>query len=235
MIQIKSWGSDKPIRSNGEGKPIVALDIDGTLGDYHGNFLDFARRYFDSARYPIDLWTTDRTNPGRPLWEWMGIQLAEYREAKLAYRQGGWKRWMPAYEGAAELTAEIRSAGAEVWICTTRPYLRLDNVDPDTREWLRRRRIQYDAVLFDPANPDQGTKYTELFRQAGSRVASIVDDLPDMIDSAIEAAPVGSPVWPTIRDQPYNRWYDWSRRCGDMDSLGSMVHEDLSAWKEDNA
>jgi hypothetical protein len=87
------------MRSNGHGKPVVALDLDGTLGDYHSNFLEFADRYFHSN---CGSWFAMRnqTNPGLPLWEWMGISQRDYRDAKLAYRQGGWKRWMPAYEGA---------------------------------------------------------------------------------------------------------------------------------------
>lgn len=225
-----SWGSAKPVRSNGSGKPIVALDIDGTLGDYHGNFLKFADLYFDDSF--TALLGTD--NPGLPLWEWMGISLRDYRDAKLAYRQGGWKRWMPCYPGAAELTQQIRSAGAEVWICTTRPYLRLDNVDPDTREWLQRNDIEYDAVLFDPLHEEDGTKYHELARQAGNRVAAVVDDLPEMIDAACDAGLCRFPAHgPILRDQPYNRHYENWRRCGSCEEIGIRVMHDLERWKSD--
>src|SRR5512144_693665 len=121
------------MRSNGDGKPVVALDIDGTLGDYHSNFLTFADLYFGTTGFQVML---GLDNPGLPLWEWMGISQRDYRDAKLAYRQGGWKRWMPCYPGAADFTDFIRKQGAEVWLCTTRPYLRLDYVDPDTRHWF---------------------------------------------------------------------------------------------------
>jgi hypothetical protein len=225
------------MRSNGHGKPVVALDLDGTLGDYHSNFLEFADRYFHSN---CGSWFAMRnqTNPGLPLWEWMGISQRDYRDAKLAYRQGGWKRWMPAYEGAAELTQHIREAGAEVWLCTTRPYLRLDNVDPDTREWLRRNRIQYDALLFDPAHEEDGTKYDELRRQAGDRVASIVDDLPEMITAsnlAFQHEEARTWLAPILREQPYNRHFNWARRANDLIQVEELVLADIGVWSGWNA
>lgn len=189
---------------NGAGKPVVALDIDGSLGDYHGHFLNFAHKYFGR---PMP--APEAINPGLRLWEHMGVEHSEYREAKLAYRQGGWKRWMPAYSGASILTKELRAAGAEVWICTTRPYLRLDNIDPDTREWLRRNEIEYDAVLFGD------DKYGELVRQVGlQRVVGIFDDLPDCL---WKARSVGvQNIW--MMDQPYNRHFkpDWVIRIDDL-------------------
>lgn len=175
---------------NGADKPVVALDIDGTLGDYHGHFLRFAEGYVGR-----EMPNPKEINPGLPLYRHMRVSRATYRAAKLAYRQGGQKRSMPAYDGAADLTRVVRKAGAEVWICTTRPYLRLDNIDPDTREWLRRNRIQYDAVLFGES------KYAELVRQVGlNRIVAIADDLPEQI---VKAGKVG------IRSlymmyQPYN-------------------------------
>ncbi len=225
-----SWGLPA-LGRNGDGKPVVALDLDGTLGDYHANFLEFACRYFDNADFR-NLIGVD--NPGLPLWQFMGIPHREYRDAKLAYRQGGWKRWMPAYPMAAQLTSEIRLAGAEVWLCTTRPYLRLDNVDPDTREWLRRNRIQYDALLFDPAHEEDGTKYDELKRQAGERVCAILDDLPEMIEAADRAFPY-TQVRPIIRDQPYNRHMEppqGIQRAGDLTEAWHLIKADIAVWKD---
>lgn len=229
---LMSWGSNKPIRSNGAGKPVVALDIDGTLGDYHTNFLEFAWRYFD--RGP-KTWDPQAVNPGLPLWDHMGISLREYRDAKLAYRQGGWKRWMPVYREASAMTHFIRDKmGAEVWLCTTRPYLRLDNVDPDTREWLRRNNIAYDALLFDPAHEEDGSKYDELARQGGQRVASIVDDLPEMITAARNAfySSVNSKwIAPILREQPYNRTFKYDRRATDLLQAWELVVADIEAWR----
>ena len=177
--------------TNGEGKPIVALDIDGTLGDYHGHFLWFAESYLGRVM-PVP----DTLNPGLRLHKFMGITLREYRECKLAYRQGGLKRFMPCYDGAAELTQAIKKAGAEVWICTTRPYLRLDSIDPDTREWLRRNGIAFTGLLYGD------DKYRELSRQVGHRVAAVLEDLPELYREAQRLFPR---AWVLLRDQPYNR------------------------------
>lgn len=116
-----------------------------------------------------------------------------------------------------------------MWLCTTRPYLRLDNVDPDTREWLRRNAIEYDALLFDPAHEEDGTKYHELARQAGNRVASVVDDLPEMIEAAHDAG-LGGLLGPILRDQPYNRHYVNWRRSGSCEEIQIRVLHDIERW-----
>ena len=228
MSDYYSWGVTG-LGRNGDGKPVVALDLDGTLGDYHANFINFCRLYFGQSFVEP---TVD--NPGLPLWQFLDLSKRDYRDAKLAYRQGGWKRWMPAYPMASQLTSEIRLAGAEVWLCTTRPYLRLDNVDPDTREWLRRNKIQYDALLFDPAHEEDGTKYDELKRQAGERVCAILDDLPEMIEAADRAFHY-TQVRPIIRDQPYNRHMaplQGIQRARDLTEAWHLIKADIAVWKD---
>lgn len=218
------------MRTNGHGKPVVALDIDGTLGDYHGHFLNFATNYF-GVTFP----DPKEINPGLPLWKFMQISKERYRECKLAYRQGGLKRWMPAYPGASELATAVRLAGAEVWICTTRPYLRLDNIDPDTREWLRRNEITYDAVLFDTLDGEKGSKYQELKRQAGDRVCTIVEDLPEYLDLAETEWPPGrGSGFPGLylRDQPYNRHADRWARVGNLYEVQQAALLDIKMWRE---
>lgn len=109
----------------------------------------------------------------------MGISKGTYRKIKLAYRLGGMKRSMPVYDGAPELTHCLRKWGAQVWICTSRPYLKLDQIDPDTRHWLRINRIQYDNLLYGDF------KYRDLARQAApENVLVVLDDLPEMYGQA---------------------------------------------------
>ena len=223
-----------PMRSNGHDRPVVAVDIDGTLAEYHQWFLRFAAQYLGRD----DLPAPEEINPGKPLYRHMGITKAQYREAKLAYRQGGLKRSMPCLPGAAGLIDQIRGIyclrsdcdrhtglGAEVWICTTRPYLRLDNVDPDTREWLRRNGIKYDALLFDPIGGDN--KYRELMRQAGRRVACALEDLPEQ---AARAAAAGVP-YTFLRDQPYNQHWQGNPRWQTADSAFGMIQAALDEWR----
>ncbi|UVF61775.1 hydrolase [Gordonia phage NovaSharks] len=177
------------------GKPIIALDIDGTLGDFHGHFLRFAESW-----YGRPMPDPSEINPGLPLHKFMQTSKATYRQCKLAYRQGGLKRSMPAYPGASGLTRYIRQGlGAEVWICTTRPYLRLDNIDPDTRHWLRRNHIQYDGVVWGPH------KYRDLAKRVGTdRIVAVLDDELALVRQAKEVGVAN--VY--LRDQPYNIWSD---------------------------
>lgn len=182
----------------GSTKPVVALDIDGTLGNFHSHFTRFAQEWIGREMPDHGLNTS-----GVPLFKWLGMSKATYRQCKLAYRQGGMKRSMPCYDGASDLTRWLRKSGAEVWICTTRPYLRLDNIDPDTRHWLRRNGIQYDGVLFGEH------KYRDLHRMLNGRVVFVVDDLPEMIEQAESQG-----MEAILRIQPYNITYAGERAVG---------------------
>lgn len=165
-------------------RPVVALDIDGTLGDYHGHFFDFAEQWLGR--------TLNTGYHGRPGFrEWFAlannVSAEEYRAIKLAYRQGGMKRSMPIFSGAKMLANTIKWADAELWVTTTRPYLSLDNIVPDTVEWLHRNSIEYDGMLFDE------DKYEQLVKRVDpERIVAVVDDLEEMCDAADEA--VGRPV-----------------------------------------
>jgi hypothetical protein len=152
-------------------RPVVGLDIDGTLGVYHDHFLAFAEGWLGR--------TLPRGYDGTvSLAKWCGVSKARYRQCKMAYRRGGLKRSMPVHEGAADLARSIRAAGGVVVICTTRPFLMLENVDPDTQEFLKRNRIQYDAIIHGEH------KYRDLHRQYGSRVIMVLEDLPDLVVQA---------------------------------------------------
>jgi hypothetical protein len=171
-------------------KPVVAIDIDGTLGDYHGHFLRFAQAY-------LGLRTITTSQPGysgaEPFRDWFcrefRTDLTTFRQIKLAYRQGGMKRTMPPIKGCSTLVCMLRAAGAEVWLTTTRPYLRLDNVDPDTRFWLQQHSIEFDGMLYDE---DKYKLLAERVEQA--RVVAVLDDLPEQYDSAAEQFGVDVPI-----------------------------------------
>src|SRR4051812_4114759 len=103
-----------------EVQPVVAIDIDGTLADYHWHFTEFAEKYL-GRKLSFDY------DGATEFSEYLGIDKATYREIKLAYRQGGLKRWMPPFKGASTFVRLVKEMGNEVWLTTTRPYLRLDN------------------------------------------------------------------------------------------------------------
>lgn len=213
------------MKLNGTG-PIVAIDIDGTLGDYHGHFLRFAEAWYGRA-----MPASDEINPGMPLHKFMRTSKATYRQCKLAYRQGGLERSMPVYDGATELCKSIRAHGAELWLCTTRPYLKLDSQSINTRHWLKRNRIPYDALLFGE------NKYRDLARNVGasrsergtSRVVAVLDDLPEMIEQADSLG-----FWTMLRDQPYNRHFVWHYRADDLHQARRVIFQEISTWRSKN-
>jgi len=219
------------MRTNYNG-PIVAIDVDGTLGDYHGHFLRFAEPWLGKPMpRPEDI------NPGLPLHKHMHVSKATYRKVKLAFRQGGLKRSMPVYPGAQDLIKGIRKAGAEVWITTTRPYLKYDTIDHDTREFLRRNRLTYDGLLYGERKYRDLARIVSTGRTAsgiGSRVAAVLDDLPEMCQQATD---MGLPT--LLRDQPYNRhWRGTSdlflSRVFDMEDAAKWIDSALYWWEEAN-
>jgi hydroxymethylpyrimidine pyrophosphatase-like HAD family hydrolase len=211
-----------------EVKPIVAIDIDGTLGDYHAHFIDYARKTYlgiaTGSRYGM----YDGTEPFR---EWcertMRVDATQFRAIKLAYRQGGLKRSMPVYEGAIELVAGLREAGAEIWLTTTRPYLRLDNVDPDTRFWLDRHAIVFDGMLYDE------DKYAVLAQRVDrERVVAVLDDLPEQYDAARHE--FGGHV-PILRCNDYNRNVQRERVALTLTMAANFIKASIDDWRAAHA
>lgn len=181
------------------GKPVFGIDVDGTMGKYHDHFRWFAEQYIGK---PLN---RDAYDGSVSFAKHLGIGKAKYREVKLAYRQSGLKRAMPAYGGADLMTRELRRAGAEVAICSTRPYLHLSNIEPDLREWLKRNRIQYDDIILGEH------KYRELKRGYNGRVVAVLEDLPEMV---MQAQDIGLRV--VLRSQPYNDPTNWPLVAQDL-------------------
>lgn len=191
-------------------KPIVALDIDGTLGDYYGSLFQFASDYFGRV------FSVDGFDGTHELNEYMGLPKEVYREMKLAYRQGGQKRMMPLFEGAKELAVALRDEGAEIWITTTRPWQRFDSTDPDTRHWLERHDIPWDHLLFDD------DKYGVMSSMVDhSRVVAVLDDLGENYDRAEQ---LKLPVY--LIKTKYNRMVQRKFECANL-----RVAKDILTWR----
>lgn len=160
-------------------RPIVAIDIDGTLADYHGWFVQFARRYLHQEMEQLDKY--DGTYPFR---EWFcqqfGVTETVWHDVKLAYRQGAQKRMQPAFPGAGFFVDSLHAFDVEVWLTTTRPYLRLDNIDPDTRDWLAFHNIKYHGLIYDD------DKYQILYNNVDKqRVIAILEDTAEQYEAAM--------------------------------------------------
>lgn len=189
------------------------FDIDGTLANYHEDFLAFAGRYFD---------TTFRVgyDGSVELAEWMGVSKHDYRQCKLAYRQGGGKRLMPLADPFSARAVQLISAMAEVWIATTRPYMRFDSTDPDTREWLRRHEIPYEGLVYEE------DKYARVLDIVGpGRIVSVMEDLPVQWARALELD-----LNPLLIKRTHNQGVDLTRHT--LLEAVNMTFERLELWHE---
>lgn len=206
-------------------RPVVALDIDGTIGDYHGHFLSFATDYLGWTPHE-DMLTYDGSEPfGHWCQDAYAISLSTYREIKLAYRQGGMKRTMPVIPFGPTIARLVNNMDAELWITTTRPYLSLDNIVPDTVEWCRRHEIEYDGMLFDEL------KYKQFATRIDpERVVLILDDLKEMCEAAEELFP-GRAV--QVASQ-YNSG-DRFTVCSTLDACAEIIVGRIDHWREQHA
>jgi phosphoglycolate phosphatase-like HAD superfamily hydrolase len=200
-------------------RPIVGLDIDGTLGAYHEHFHSFAEGYLGRSLPRPEEFTGEKK-----FWQHLGLSRATYRKIKLAYRRGGLKRSMPVFDGASELSQSLRRRGAEVILCTTRPYLSLENVDEDTRHWTRRNKVVHDSIIWGER------KYQELARLGRDRVVAVLEDEPLLVKQAQAAG-----LTAVMRDRPYNLHVTITHELAAAQNLqdaSEILHTLLDEWEE---
>lgn len=157
-------------------KPVVCIDIDGTLAKYHETLVEFIEQWLGEPDFLPRAW-----DGHGEFSDHLGIPKETYRQAKLAFRAGGFKRWMEPFQGATHFMRALSTMNLEVWVTTTRPWQRMDNVDPDTKEWLRRYQIPYKHLLFDE---DKYGCITELVDP--DRIVMVLDDEVEQADRCRE-------------------------------------------------
>lgn len=204
--------------------PVVALDIDGTLADYYEHFRWFAELYLQ--RPVFAQWGL--ANATDEFSDALELDKNTYRDIKLAYRQGGMKRSLPVLDlGVTELVQSIRKEGVQVWITTTRPWQRLDNVDPDTRFWIGRNLGRVDGLIYGE------DKYLDLLDILDGRndLLGIVDDLPE---NMVRATELNIPSM--MRSGPQNtRWRREDMSGGQPVATHSIdIFNQVMTWKEHN-
>lgn len=200
-------------------RPVIALDIDGTIGDYHRSLFLFAEGWLGIKK--AEEWIDTYDGKIR-LAEHMKISDEVYRRMKLAYRQGGMKRTMPVLEGAGAILEAIRASGAELWITTTRPYDKFDSTDPDTREWLMRNGINFQGLIFDD------DKYKILCDTIDRRrIVAVVDDLAKNCDRASQLG-----LSAILRRTQFNRGVSFGGRTGNGLQVASIISDLSEEWYE---
>ncbi len=202
-------------------KPLVAVDIDGTLGDYHGHFIQFCNQYMQT-KFPSDY------DGSVEFSEFLGLDKETYRSIKLAYRQGGMKRCMPLHVGARGVIAWLNgnSKHLDIWITTTRPHLRLDGIDPDTRFWLECNGLAYTNLLYHE------DKYRLLAdRVDKERVIFVLDDLREQVQAAAIYLGEGKAVQVATS---YNTGDRYKERIS-MAKVPGLLRDRFGVWAERNA
>lgn len=201
-------------------RPIAVFDIDGVLGDYHGHFENYAEGYL-GRKLPTP--TYDGSEPHREWFRTRGVDPVEFRAMKLAFRQGSLKRTMPPYRKVIQTVHKAKAKGAEIWLATQRPYLRMDNIDPDTRWWLESNNVPFDYMIYDEV------KYQELeARVDNARVVSIVDDTPEMYD---DAKSIFGETIPILYQSIYNRGVKRPNEAGGPVELWQTIRDRIESWE----
>lgn len=207
-------------------KPVVAIDIDGTLARYHESFITFTAAYLNQYE-KLNHWLT--YDGCVELSDFLGLPKYEYREIKLAFRQGGNKRWMEAFGGAETFMALVKDLGVELWVTTTRPWQRLDNVDPDTRHWLDRRGIAFDHLIYDE------NKYQMLLDMVGhGRVVAVLDDELEQYEIAESLG-----LFPILRRTCFNRGRGLRvqprpRQAQNFPEAYALIQQAVTAWHKEH-
>lgn len=115
---------------------VCAVDLDGVLVDYPRCWVDFVNKKLGKD-YKDLFEARAKTNK------------LTYLKLKNLYRESGYKRKLNAVKGASKFTQTLRRKGYKIIILTARPYKRYARLFADTKYWLDRKNIKYDAILFD--------------------------------------------------------------------------------------
>jgi hypothetical protein len=208
-------------------KPVIAVDIDGTLGDYHNSFVTFAAQWLN--KWPDRMYDYAGHMPhGDWFTRCFNVDRTTFRAIKLAYRQGGMKRIMPIYAGASAFMNGAFRKDCEVWITTTRPWERFDRVDPDSRHWLEKHDIPFHVLMYDE------DKVNQLWQRVDPRrVVMVLDDQADILK---EVARLINPGAPVMFSGPHNAQATWGgRRVSNFKEAGLLLDVLLANWRHHHA
>ncbi|TXH16792.1 MAG: hypothetical protein E6R03_04950 [Hyphomicrobiaceae bacterium] len=191
------------------------------MADYHNHFHHFAISYYEGSRTVKPRGFSQWDGVGE-FEDHIGLTKEQYREAKLAYRQGGGKRLMPAF-GMIHAPEYASRLGFEVWITTTRPWMRHDSTDPDTRHWLEKHGVAFDHLLYEDPN-----KYERLAELVDAhRVLFVIDDLDVMLRQAELFLPRAAVV---KAERFHNQFDDWHTGAGGLLQVQEILETCKAVW-----
>jgi len=123
-------------------KKIIGLDLDGCIADYPKSYYNFifkktGKRIKDDGTYNIFKNVSDV----------LGEERA--KQLKREYRESGEKRFIKTINNPDEFTKNLKEKGYKIIILSARPYKEYSRVFADTIEWLKKKNILCDAIIFD--------------------------------------------------------------------------------------
>lgn len=119
-----------------ENEKIAVVDLDDVLASNLDSWLKFVGN--------IKGYVYDDLNYMKSV-----ISYSEYKQLKARYRESGEKENIPVIKGAKEFTDKLKSIGFTIIIITRRPLFIHKCLFKQTKNWLEKNNIKYDALFFE--------------------------------------------------------------------------------------
>ena len=125
-----------------EANRIVGVDIDGVLAAYPEHFLDFVNRKMNT-NYKVEELSSYN------IYEALDLPNEVTKELKDEFRQSGEKRYIPVLDEAKWFLKTLKKNNYQIVLLSARPYKKYRRIFADTKEWLEKNGLVYDAILWD--------------------------------------------------------------------------------------
>lgn len=174
-------------------QPILIVDLDGTIANYHDSFLIWC----EYEGYLAEGTHKSMQFGLRPDGDLL-VAYPEYRRWCDEFEgSGGYRNICPYYDGV-NLVRAARTQGAYIVVTTARPVNTFKRIWHDTWSWLREFGIVPDQLLFE----EDRSLFAGMF--SDKQPVAALEDNPQ---NAARLARSGATVW--LRAQPYNEGISW--------------------------
>lgn len=144
---------------------VVGVDIDGVLADYPDCFIDYVNDKVGTDFKAEDL---DQYNLYEAITD---IPTEVMKGLKHEFRKSGELKKVGVLPGAKEFLQSLKNKGYKIVLLSARPYKEYRRIFADTKEWLDKNGLVYDAILWDE------DKLNRLIREFGeNNVSFFVED-----------------------------------------------------------
>lgn len=163
----------------------LMVDIDGVLSDTDRGAEDYASAVFgvqvDSSKATSFDWTA-----------WSGLSL---EQVKQMFQDGTLYRYLAPYQGAIEGLNNLKEAGFEIYLVTSRPNN--ESVRAYTLNWLVKHNVSFDGLIFVESSFKNRNAKRDVVKKLDLELA--IDDCPEHV---LSLAGVCNTVYIPVR--PYN-------------------------------